>query len=68
MSTSIALPRVAVQNPLSRLLGLLPGVALLAAIGFAGKVLEQSINRYVKAHHIVFPNIEYVLWAIVIGC
>ncbi len=67
MSSSIALPNVAVQNPLSRILRLVPGVALLAAIGFAGKVLEQSINRYVKAHHIVFPNIEYVLWAIVIG-
>lgn len=67
MSSSIALPRVAIQNPLSRLLRLVPGIALLVAIGFAGKILEQSINRYVKAHHIVFPNIEYVLWAIVIG-
>jgi uncharacterized integral membrane protein (TIGR00698 family) len=67
VSSSIALPSIAVQNPLSRFLRLLPGVALLGAIGFAGKVLEQSINRYVKAHHIVFPNIEYVLWAIVIG-
>lgn len=67
MSSSIAIPNVAVQNPLSRLFRLLPGVALLAAIGFAGKALEQSINRYVKAHHIIFPNIEYVLWAIVIG-
>ncbi|HEY3927072.1 MAG TPA: putative sulfate exporter family transporter [Candidatus Koribacter sp.] len=67
MSSSIALPNVSVQNPLSRLLRLVPGIALLAAIGFGGKVLEQSINRYVKAHHIVFPNIEYVLWAIAIG-
>jgi uncharacterized integral membrane protein (TIGR00698 family) len=67
VSSSVAIPNIAVQNPLSRILRLLPGVALLAAIGFAGKILEQSINRYVKAHHIVFPNIEYVLWAIVIG-
>ncbi len=66
MST-IALPRPEVSNRFSRVLRLVPGVALLAAIGFAGKILEQSINRYVKAHHIVFPNIEYVLWAIVIG-
>lgn len=66
MST-IALPRVAALSPLSRLFQLVPGIALLAAIGLGGKVLEQSINRYVKAHHIVFPNIEYVLWAIVIG-
>jgi len=67
MSASVALPRVTTLNPLTRVLRLIPGVALLAAIGFAGKVIEQSINRYVKAHHIVFPNIEYVLWAIVIG-
>ena len=67
MSSSVALPRVSLDNPFARLLRLVPGVALLAAIGFAGKGLEQSINRYVKAHHIVFPNIEYVLWAIVIG-
>jgi uncharacterized integral membrane protein (TIGR00698 family) len=40
---------------------------LLAAIGLAAKWIEQSINGYTKAHHIVFPNIEYVLWAIVIG-
>jgi uncharacterized integral membrane protein (TIGR00698 family) len=30
-------------------------------------VLEQSITRYSKAHHLVVPNIEYVLWAIAIG-
>jgi uncharacterized integral membrane protein (TIGR00698 family) len=46
---------------------LAPGVLLLAGIGYTAKVIEQSINRYTKAHHIVFPNIEYVLWAIVIG-
>ena len=67
MSSSIALPSLAVQNPLSRILRLLPGIALLGAIGFAGKAIEQSINGYVKTHHLVFPNIEYVLWAIVIG-
>jgi len=55
------------QNPLLRVAGLIPGIALLAAIGLAAKWIEQSINGYTKAHHIVFPNIEYVLWAIVIG-
>jgi uncharacterized integral membrane protein (TIGR00698 family) len=54
-------------NPLLRVAGLLPGILLLAAIGLAAKWIEQSINGYTKAHHIVFPNIEYVLWAIVIG-
>jgi uncharacterized integral membrane protein (TIGR00698 family) len=55
------------QNPLVRVAGLIPGILLLAAIGLAAKWIEQSINGYTKAHHIVFPNIEYVLWAIVIG-
>jgi uncharacterized membrane protein YadS len=45
----------------------IPGVLLLAVIGFAGKLLEQSINGYAKANHLVIPNIEYVLWAIAIG-
>jgi len=50
-----------------RIAGLLPGLALLGGVGILGKVMEQTINGYCKAHHIVFPNIEYVLWAIIIG-
>src|SRR5438445_3078335 len=50
-----------------RFLDLLPGLALLFAIGFAGKLIEQSISGYGKANHLALPNIEYVLWAIVIG-
>ncbi len=46
---------------------LIPGLLLLAAVGYAGKFIEQSIVAYAKAHHLTFPNIEYVLWAIVIG-
>ena len=46
---------------------LIPGIALLAAVGFAGKWTEQTINRYGKAHHLTLPNIEYVLWAILFG-
>jgi uncharacterized integral membrane protein (TIGR00698 family) len=42
-------------------------VLLLAAIGYAGKLLEQNVGAYAKAHHWTFPNIEYVLWAIVLG-
>ncbi len=56
---AIALPK--------KLFAFLPGVTLLAVIGLAGKMLEQSIGRYVKAHHLVAPSIEYVLWAILIG-
>jgi uncharacterized integral membrane protein (TIGR00698 family) len=47
--------------------GLIPGILLLGVVGYAGKFIEQFIARYGKAHHMVLPNIEYVLWAIVIG-
>src|SRR3954469_6696226 len=50
-----------------RFVDLLPGLALLFAIGFSGKLIEQTINGYGKAHQLALPNIEYVLWAIVIG-
>jgi uncharacterized integral membrane protein (TIGR00698 family) len=50
-----------------RALELIPGIALLAAIGYAGKLIEQSISAYSKAHALHLPNIEYVLWAILIG-
>src|ERR1700760_524472 len=50
-----------------RFIDLLPGLALLFAIGFAGKLIEQSISAYGKANHLALPNIEYVLWAIIIG-
>ncbi len=49
------------------LLGLLPGIALLFVVGYAGKFIEQSIARYAKAHHLILPNVEYVLWAILLG-
>jgi uncharacterized integral membrane protein (TIGR00698 family) len=46
---------------------LIPGLLLLAAVGYGGKYIEQSIAAYTKGHHVTFPNIEYVLWAIVLG-
>lgn len=46
---------------------LIPGILLLTAIGYAGKLTEQSISAYGKAHHLALPNIEYVLWAILFG-
>jgi len=66
MSTiALSTPRPA--SLVRRILDLVPGLLLLIAVGFAGKLIEQSIAVYTKTHHIVFPNIEYVLWAIVIG-
>lgn len=49
------------------ILDLIPGILLLAAVGYAGKWTEQFIGRYGKAHHLILPNIEYVLWAILFG-
>jgi uncharacterized integral membrane protein (TIGR00698 family) len=50
-----------------RFFELLPGIALLLIIGYAGKAIEQGIAAYGKANHLALPNIEYVLWAILIG-
>jgi uncharacterized integral membrane protein (TIGR00698 family) len=46
---------------------IVPGTILLAAVGLAGKIAEQSIAAYGRAHQLTLPNIEYVLWAIVFG-
>ena len=67
MATTVALPAPYSDNVLKRVGRLLPGLLLLFAVGYAGKVVEQSIARYGKAHHLTLPNIEYVLWAILIG-
>ncbi len=48
-------------------LALIPGILLLAVVGYAGKFVEHFVNTYTKSHHITFPNIEYVLWAILFG-
>src|SRR6267378_2866976 len=66
MSEALALQRPAVALPW-RLLRLLPGVALLFSIGYTGKLAEALVKDYGKAHHLALPNIEYVLWAILIG-
>ena len=67
MATSIALPVTHSDNLFKRAARLIPGLFLLVAVGYAGKFVEQSIARYGKTHHLTLPNIEYVLWAIIIG-
>ena len=52
---------------ITSLFALIPGLLLLFVVGYAGKFIEQTIGRYGKAHHLTLPNIEYVLWAILIG-
>src|SRR5262244_3841777 len=65
--SAVALPQIQTVNPAWKFLRLVPGMALLAGIGYAGKLLEQNVGKYAKVHHWTFPNIEYVLWAILIG-
>jgi uncharacterized integral membrane protein (TIGR00698 family) len=67
MATTTAVLRAEPIPLPRRFLAMLPGIALLTIVGLAGKVLEKSIATYSKAHHLVIPNIEYVLWAILIG-
>jgi uncharacterized integral membrane protein (TIGR00698 family) len=55
------------RSPLLGFVRLVPGLVLLFVTGFAGKVVEQGIASYGKAHHLALPNIEYVLWAIIFG-
>jgi uncharacterized integral membrane protein (TIGR00698 family) len=49
------------------LLTLVPGIALLFGIGLLGKGLEHFLLYLRTAHHIPTPQIEYVLWAILLG-
>jgi uncharacterized integral membrane protein (TIGR00698 family) len=53
-------------SPQKRVLALLPGTALLFGLGLAGKGLE-SLGYALRARHIYFPHMEYVLWAIILG-
>jgi uncharacterized integral membrane protein (TIGR00698 family) len=67
MADAVVLPQAQPLRPALRFFRILPGVLLLAAVGYAGKLLEQNVSAYARAHHWVFPNIEYVLWAILLG-
>jgi uncharacterized integral membrane protein (TIGR00698 family) len=72
MATSAKLSDLRSERPTlatepASLPALLPGIILLAVVGYAGKFVEHFLNTYTKANHITFPNIEYVLWAIVFG-
>src|ERR1035437_2850176 len=49
------------------LLATLPGIALLFAIGLLGKLLEHGFTVLRTEHHWLLPQIEYVLWAIILG-
>ena len=67
MNPAITAPTVRESAIGSGFARLIPGILLLTVIGYAGKLTEQSIAAYGKAHNLALPNIEYVLWAILFG-
>jgi len=66
-NAAVSIAGAAERSGLRRALSIVPGVALLLFVGYAGKVAEQSIASYGRAHALTLPNIEYVLWAIAFG-
>jgi uncharacterized integral membrane protein (TIGR00698 family) len=48
-------------------LRLVPGLALLFLIGYAGKLAESGLKDLDRAYHLGLPTVEYVLWAIIFG-
>jgi len=66
-NAAVSVVDAAERSSLRRALSVVPGVALLFIVGYAGKLTEQSIASYGRAHALTLPNIEYVLWAIVFG-
>jgi uncharacterized integral membrane protein (TIGR00698 family) len=67
MSEAIVVEESRPVGVYARWLKLIPGIGLLLALGYAGKLTEALLRDYGKAHHLAMPNIEYVLWAIVFG-
>uniref|UniRef100_UPI00373FDC17 putative sulfate exporter family transporter n=1 Tax=Mycobacterium avium TaxID=1764 RepID=UPI00373FDC17 len=51
----------------TRPLDYLPGILLLIGVGVLGKYAQIWWNALAKHEHWTVPDIEYVLWAIVIG-
>ncbi len=49
------------------LISMVPGIALLFAIGLLGKLLEHAFTLLRTQYHLRLPQIEYVLWAIILG-
>lgn len=51
----------------AKLLSYIPGILLLIAVGLLGKYTEIWWLKIAKHEHWTVPDIEYVLWAILIG-
>jgi uncharacterized integral membrane protein (TIGR00698 family) len=65
--TRVAPPSSTAPLKPASLAALLPGVALLFGIGLLGKLLEHTFNLLRTEYHLRLPQIEYVLWAIILG-
>jgi uncharacterized integral membrane protein (TIGR00698 family) len=48
-------------------LSIIPGIGLLFGIGLVGKLIEHLLGRLRAEHHLLIPQIDYVLWAIILG-
>ncbi|QIS08186.1 putative sulfate exporter family transporter [Nocardia arthritidis] len=69
MSTATIDEDSAVDQPFTggNVLAYLPGILLLIAVGVLGKYAQIWWNALAKHQHWTVPDIEYVLWAILIG-
>ncbi|GAB2684319.1 YeiH family protein [Nocardia thraciensis] len=66
MTTETAAP-AAESGALRGPLAYLPGIALLIAVGLLGKYAQVWVNDLTHDRGWRFPDIEYVLWAIIFG-
>jgi uncharacterized integral membrane protein (TIGR00698 family) len=63
---TIPIPATTPSLP-TRILRILPGVGLLFGIGLMGKALEHTFTLLRVRYHLLLPQVEYVLWAIMLG-
>jgi uncharacterized integral membrane protein (TIGR00698 family) len=66
-SSPAAAPDASAPLRPASLVALLPGVGLLFGIGLLGKLLERGSTLLRTEYHVPVPQIEYVLWAIILG-
>jgi uncharacterized integral membrane protein (TIGR00698 family) len=55
------------QRPGTAVLRYLPGLALLLVVGLVGTAAQNGLRAVGKAAHTPLPDLEYVLWAIILG-
>ena len=55
MATTVEVPRSQSERAPLNILGLIPGILLLVAVGYAGKFLEKFLNTYAKGASLDIP-------------